>query len=157
MRIEEHNISIYIQSKRSPEKGQWITLPTSEEKIKEVIDSVCVDANDSYECTDFFTFTIIPVADDDLFELNKALKRLRKLTTFEEAIALTEIDPLSRDVYELLEIVKHKNYEFYLHKTLADVKEELSLTSDTTSGELFLMGYTECSTGIIKNKEIYEF
>ena len=145
----------YIQSVRSPERGQWVTLPTSEAEIQAVIDKVCVDENDSYKCTDFETDCLIPYENDDIFKQNRALKSLSKLATTEEVIALTEIYTLA-DIYEILDIVRYNNYEFYPNKTFNDVIEELDLKYDTTSSELVEMGYSQCSTGIIKLKKIEE-
>jgi len=142
----------YIQSVRSPERGQWVTLPTSEAEIQAVIDKVCVDENDSYKCTDFETDCVIPCENDDIFKQNRALKSLSKLATTEKVIALTEIYP-EADIHEISNLIWHNNYEFYPNKIFNDVIEELNLKRDTTPSELVEMGYSQCSTGIIKLKK----
>lgn len=50
----------------------------------------------------------------------------------------------------MLEYVKEKQYEFYPNKNFNDIVEEFELDNEITIEELVNLGYSQLSTGIIK-------
>lgn len=86
---------------------------------------------------------------ENIKKFNEALNELNILATTDEVIALTELYPLT-NIYEILKIVKEKQYEFYPNKNFNDIVEEFELDNEITIEELVNFGYSQLSTGIIK-------
>ena len=119
-------VKLWLQHIDKKELTRSITLPTSE-----------------------INMNLFEYSNGGIQKFNKALNELNALATTDEVIALTELYPQD-DIYEILEYVKEKQYEFYPNKNFNDIVEEFELDNEITIEELVNLGYSQLSTGIIK-------
>lgn len=161
-------IRIKIQNKNKQNLGKWITLPTSNAVIDEVIEKVCVANKDKCIVTNFVTILYSKCLDlrklrlndldivgfEDIYYLNEIIYKLNQNATDEEIVALTEV--YSDSLEGILNKVQSGTYKFYFNRFLGDIAEKFShrpeykYYSDVQIvDELCKLGYRETTTGVI--------
>lgn len=93
-------IEVLICNTNRKKVGKWITLPTSEHIIDEIIEEICPNANDRYTIKEYKSELDIDVKTDDVYNLNTILSKLNSYATDKKIKYL--IDTYSNDIEEIL-------------------------------------------------------
>lgn len=156
--MKKENLKIQIlvenksESKNEEKQSKWIKIPTSDEIIRNIINSFAsIEDKNSYvykKCES--NCGIFIWSDDDILEFNRKISFLDELTAPDEVQALIEC--FDFELTDVIKIVKQGNYEFFPNKTLDDIlsEEELYNVDIADEEDLINKGYSQTSTGVIK-------
>ena len=94
------DIDVFLCNKNKQNVGEWITLPTSEHIIDEIIEEICPNVNDRCMIKEYKSELGVSVRTDDIYNLNSVLSKINSYATDERIKFI--IDNYSNDIEEIL-------------------------------------------------------